>query len=116
MGRFTLVRTTPPTGGESLKPRVLRELAREVQSKLNNGQALAGEVSPEYQNAIFQATVLGDGMLVSTRPQGAVSLPKLEDILYPRASLDEPIIRDTVSAVVGESLSGLDAILERARP
>ena len=114
--RITLVRTTPPTGGESLKPRVLNELARDVQSRLDGGVALSSEVSPEYADAIFQATVMGDGLLVTTRPGGALVLPKLEDILYHSASLDEPIIRDTVSTAVGESLSDLDALLERARP
>ncbi len=116
MPRFSIVRVTPPTGAESLKPRVLDDLAQEVQGRLNSGQSMMGEVSASYRDTIFQATVLGDGLIVSNRALTTPVVRSLDDLLYPRSSLDEPNIRDTVSAAVGESLSGLDAILERARP
>lgn len=113
---FNVVRITPPTGAEALKPRVLRELAKDVQQRLNSGEALRGEVSPERQRHVFEAIAFGDGMLVSSSSIAPTTPKKLEEMLYPRTSLDAPIIRDTVSAAVGESLSGLDALLERARP
>ena len=92
MPKFSIVRVTPPT------------------------RAMKGEVSSGYRDAIFQATVLGDGFVVSSRALTTPIVRSMDELLYPRTSLDEPIIRDTVSAAVGESLSGLDAILERARP
>ena len=116
MPRFTIVRVTPPTGAESLKQRTLSELARDVQERLNLGQALRGEVSEKFQNTVLQATVLGDGLLVSNRSLTTARVRSVDDLLYPRSSLDDSGIRDTVSTAVGESLSGLDALLERARP
>ena len=116
MPRFSIVRVTPPTGAESLKSRTLAELAKDVQARLNDKSALAGEVSPAYQDAIFQATVLGDGIVVSNRSLTPPVVRSVDELLYPRSSLDETVIRDTVSAAVGESLSGLDLLLERARP
>ncbi len=115
MPRFNIVRVTPPTGAESLKPRVLNELAKEIQARLNDGQAMKGEISSAYQDSVFQATVLGDGIVVSNRALTSPVVRSLDELLYPRTSLDEPIIRDTVSAAVGQALGGLDALLERAR-
>jgi hypothetical protein len=115
MPRFTVVRVTPPTGAESLKQRTLLELAKDVQQRLNLGQDLRGEVSERFQNTVFQATVLGDGLLVSNRALATARVRSVDDLLYPRSSLDDPVIRDTVSAAVGESLDDLDALLEKAR-
>lgn len=116
MPGFSIVRVTPPTGAESLKERTLGELAKDVQARLNLGQDLRGEVSERFQNAVFQATVLGDGILVSNRALTTARVRSVDEMLYPRSSLDDSGIRDTVSTAVGESLSGLDALLERARP
>lgn len=113
--RITLVRVTPPTGPESLKPRLLQEIANEVQQRLASGRALNGEISPEFEGRMFEALVLGDGILVRAQNAPRASrLPTFDEVLYPRTSLDDPAIRDSVSAAVGESLSNLNELLTRA--